>query len=91
MPFPTIAFGVLLSTLYAAAYHLVRGGTTKKLFLFMLLSWAGFWLGDTLGWTMGWNFGAIGILNAGMGTIISFVFILAGDLISRIQIGSSDQ
>ncbi len=85
MPLPTIAFGVLLSTLYAAAYHLIRGGAAKQLLLFMVLSWAGFWLGDSIGWSLSWSFASIGILNAGMGTILSFVFIVAGDFLSHIK------
>jgi len=85
MPIPTIVFGVLLSTLYGAIYHLLRGGTTRTMLLFLVLSWAGFWLGDTLGWYMGWSFAAVGNLNAGMATVLSFVFMLAGDLLRRIR------
>jgi len=85
MPFTTIVFGILLSTLYGAIYHLIRGGSTKRMLLSLLLSWAGFWLGDSLGWYMGWSFGAIGNLNAGTGSILSLAFMLLGDLISRMR------
>ena len=83
MPVPTIVFGVLLSTLYGAIYHLIRGGTTKMMLLFLLLAWAGFWLGDTLGWYMGWSFASVGNLNTGMGSILSFAFMLIVDLVMR--------
>jgi hypothetical protein len=84
MPLPTIAFGILLSTLFGAFYHLLRGGPTRKMAFFLLLSWAGFWLGDTLGSYMGWWFMPVGLLNAGMATIFSFMFLLIGDFLSRI-------
>ena len=86
MPLPTIAFGILLSTLCGAIYHLIRGGSTKKIWVYLFLSWAGFWLGDTLFSYLGWWLMPVGLLNAGMGTIFSFLFLLIGDLLSRIAI-----
>ena len=86
MPIPTIVFGVLLSTLYGGLYHLIRGGKTRKLLLFLALAWAGFWLGDMLGWLLGWTFGQIGIMNAGMGTLGAFLFLGIGDLVSLVLV-----
>lgn len=88
MPLPTIAFGILLSTLCGAIYHVVRGGSTKKMAFFLVLSLAGFWLGDTLAWYLGWSFAQVGLLNAGMGIIVSFVFMFIGDLLSHTVITS---
>jgi len=85
MPIPTIVFGVLLSTLYGAVYHLIRGGSLRRMLFYFILAWAGFWLGDTLGWYMGWNFATTGVLNAGMATILSLVFLVIGDFVSRIR------
>jgi hypothetical protein len=90
MPIPTIIFGVLLSTLYGAVYHLIRGGSLRRMLFFLVLAWAGFWLGDTLGWYMGWNFASAGVLNAGMGTVLSVAFLAIGDFISRIRVGSKE-
>ncbi|MCS6993504.1 MAG: hypothetical protein N2117_08975 [Anaerolineales bacterium] len=84
MPLPTIVFGVLLSTLYGGLYHLIRGGKTRKLLLFLVLSWAGFWVGDTVGWLLNWTFAPVGMMNAGMGTVGAFVFLVAGDLASMV-------
>jgi hypothetical protein len=85
MPIPTIIFGVLLSTLYGAVYHLIRGGSLRRMLFYFILAWAGFWLGDTLGWYMGWNFATAGVLNAGMATVLSLVFLVVGDFVSRIR------
>jgi hypothetical protein len=89
MPIPTIIFGILLSSLYGALYHLIRGGKTRTMLLFMVVAWIGFWLGDTLGWYMGWSFASVGNLNAGMGTVLSLAFLLAADLIRRMTEGSA--
>ena len=85
MPIPTIVFGILISTLYGAIYHLLRGGTTRTMLGFLILAWAGFWLGDVLGSIIGWSFAWVGNLNLGMGTVSSFVFMLAGDLLMRLR------
>ncbi len=86
MPIPTIIFGILLSSLYGAFYHLIRGGSLRRMLFYFILAWAGFWLGDLLGWYLGWNFAATGVLNAGMGTVLSVAFLVVGDYVSRIRI-----
>jgi hypothetical protein len=91
MPLTTILFGIVLSTLYGAAFHLLRGGSKKKLVLDLVLAWAGFWIGDAIGWYMGWNFASVGLLNAGMGTVVSAGLLLIGELISQIQWPSADE
>jgi hypothetical protein len=85
MPLPTILFGIVLSTFYGALFHFLRGGDKRKLIIDLVLAWAGFWLGDTLGWYMGWTFAAVGVLNAGMGTVLSAGFLLLGDLVSNLR------
>jgi hypothetical protein len=69
MPFINILFGVILSTLYGAAFHFWRGGSTRRLALYLGLSWAGFWLGHYVGQLMGWSFGQVGPLYVGMATL----------------------
>jgi|APIni6443716594_1056825.scaffolds.fasta_scaffold455120_2 hypothetical protein len=91
MPLPTILFGIVLSTLYGAAFHFLRGGSQRKLVIDLVLAWAGFWAGDALGWYMGWGFASVGVLNAGMGTVVSIALLLLGDLLGRIQWPSADE
>jgi hypothetical protein len=86
MPISTILFGILLSSAYGAGYHLFRGGSVRRLTLFLVLAWVGFWGGDTLGWAMGWNFGAVGLLNVGLATLGAALFLVAGDFASRIRV-----
>lgn len=91
MPLPTILFGILLSSVYGAGFHLLRGGSLRRMTVFLVLAWAGFWGGDTLGWYMGWDFGAVGNLNAGMATVGAVVFLLIGDFVGRIRLRTEDR
>jgi hypothetical protein len=86
MTFPAIIFGFMLSAAYGTAFHFIRGGTLKKLFLFIVLSWMGFWVGHILGTILDWDFLRTGPIYTGMATIGSFVFLLVGEWLSRVEI-----
>jgi hypothetical protein len=88
MIYPTILFGIVLSTLYGAVFHFLRGGNMRKLLIDLALAWVGFWAGDSLGWYMGWTFWSVGVLNAGMGTVVSVALLLIGDLAGHIRLPS---
>ncbi len=91
MSFPTILLGIVLSTLYGAAFHVLRGGSVRKLFFFLLLAWAGFWTGDQLGAYFGWTFWSIGVLNTGAATLTSVGLLLIGEVLSRILTPDSSE
>lgn len=86
MTLPVILFGIVLSTTYGTAFHFWKGGSLKKLVLFVLLAWLGFWVGHYIGGKLGWNYGAIGPLNTGMATVGSLIFLLVGEWLSRVEI-----
>lgn len=86
MPLPTIIFGILLALLLGAMFHLARGGSAKRLLIYLGISLAGFWLGDIIAYYTGWSFIRIGVLNAGLGTIFSIVLMAAGEfLLNRFE------
>ena len=86
MTLPTIILGIVLSTVYGTAFHFLRGGSLKRLFLFIILSWLGFWTGHFIGSALGWKFASAGQINAGMATIGSVVFLVVGEWLSRVEI-----
>lgn len=90
MSIPTILYGVLLSTLYGSAFHFLRGGSGRRFVVDLVLAWAGFWAGDSLGYYMGWNFWSVGVLNAGMGTVLSLALLLIADLLSHLRLPVAD-
>lgn len=86
MHIPAFIIGLLLSTLYGAAFHLWRGGGAGKLLLYLLLSWAGFLAGHLLASYLGWSFASIGPLRAGAATVASLLFLLAGHWLSLVEV-----
>ena len=85
MTLPSLLFGILVSTLYGALFHVIRGGGAGRLSLYLLLSWIGFWVGHLLGRQFHWTFVSVGPLNLGMATIGSVVFLGIGYWLSLVN------
>ena len=86
MTLPAILFGVLISTLYGALFHLWRGGSVGRLIFYLFLAWAGFWSGQLLAIRLGWTFLSVGSLHLGLATLLSGVFLFAGYWLSLVQV-----
>lgn len=86
MSLPSILFGVLLSTLYGAGFHLWRGGGLGRLVLYLILGWIGFWAGQILASSFAWTFASLGSLHLGMATITSFIFLGIGYWLSLVEV-----
>jgi uncharacterized membrane protein YeaQ/YmgE (transglycosylase-associated protein family) len=86
MTIPAAIFGIILSTLYGAAFHFWRGGDTKRLILYLVLGWAGFWIGQFVGNALGWTFAAVGPLNLGVATLGAALFLGVGYWLSLVEI-----
>lgn len=85
MLFPGFLLGALLATLYAALFHLWRGGGIGRLLLFLCLSWAGFVAGQLLAERMGWDFLSYGALHIGAASLASFLFLGIGYWLSLVE------
>jgi hypothetical protein len=86
MTFPALIFGIIISTLYGAAFHLWRGGNLWRLLLYLILSWTGFWLGQFVATRLGWTFASLGSLHLGMATLFSAIFLFAGYWLSLVEV-----
>ena len=73
MTIPAVLFGIVISSLYGALFHLVRGGSGKRLFAYMIAGWVGFWIGHLVGQVFGITFFSVGPLRLGIATIFSLV------------------
>ena len=82
---PILLLGFVISTLYGAAFHFWRGGSLKRLLLYLVLSWFGFWLGHLIGGMLNTTLWLIGVLHAGTATIGSFFLLLIGYWLSLID------
>ncbi len=79
-------FGALVATLIGALFHLWRGGSLRRLLLYVALSWLGFWGGHMLAAQLEWNFAAIGPLNLGMAILTAVVVLAIGYWLSLVKI-----
>ena len=86
MTIPAFIFGVIISSLYGAAFHLWRDGGFGRLILYLFLSWLGFWVGQFLADKLGWTFGSVGPLHIGFATISSLLFLFIGYWLSKVQV-----
>jgi uncharacterized membrane protein YeaQ/YmgE (transglycosylase-associated protein family) len=86
MTLPAFLFGMLISTLYGAAFHLFRGGSFGRLILYILLGWIGFWVGHILASNFNWAFANLGPLHIGIATISSFLFLFIGHWLSKVDV-----
>jgi hypothetical protein len=85
MTIPAIFFGVLVSTCIGAGFHLIKGGSLGRLFLYILLAWIGFWVGHLIGEFLNWTFLSIGPLHFGTALVGCFLFLLVGYWLSLIR------
>jgi hypothetical protein len=83
---PALLLGLVLSTLYGAAFHLWKNGKLPRLIFYLLLSYAGFWTGHFVAGFLGWNLGRIGSLNVGVATVGSLLFLFVGHWLSLVQV-----
>lgn len=83
MTIPALILGIILSSLYGAAFHLWRGGSLGRLILYLILSWAGFWIGQFLATRLGFSFVNVGPLHLGIATIGSILFLVIGYWLSQ--------
>ena len=73
-----IILGIVLSMLYGAAFHLLKGGGFWSLIFYLLLSSAGFLIGNYLAGIIELTWFQIGPLNIGIATIFSILFLFLG-------------
>jgi len=88
MTLPTLLFALLVALLYGALYHLVRGGGFWRLVLYLVLSVIGFIIGHLIGLWQEWVLLPVGSLNLGLSTMGSFLILVIGDWLSRMESNS---
>jgi hypothetical protein len=85
MTIPAFIFGFIISSLYGAAFHLIRGGKAQRFLLYLILGWLGFWAGQFIAAQLNLSFLDIGPLHIGMATIGSLLFLLVGNWLSLVD------
>jgi len=85
MTLPAALFGIMIALLYGAVYHLIRGGSIWRLFLYLSFSLFGFVAGHLIGLWRGWVWYPVGSINLGLSTVGSLVILILGDWLSRME------
>jgi hypothetical protein len=85
MSFPSILFGICLSILFGAAFHLWRGGGLMRFLFYITLAMAGFWAGQFIASTLSWTFDLYGDLHLLTNTVLCFAFLGIGYWLSPRQ------
>lgn len=86
MNLPILLLGFVISTLYGALFHFWKGGSIFRLILLLVLAWVGFWVGHFAGGALNFTFWKVGVLNTGMATVGSAVFLFVGYWLSLIDV-----
>lgn len=89
MTLPAFLFGLLISTMFGAAFHLWKDGGVLRLLFYLFLSGTGFWAGHGLSTVVGWDFWKLGPLRLGFAILGTIVFLVAGYWLSLINTGFS--
>jgi hypothetical protein len=85
MTLPSILIGIVISSLYGAAFHLWRGGGLGRLILYLILAWVGFWIGHLIGNALGWTFVSLGPLRLGTATLGAVITLGIGYWLSLVE------
>ena len=91
MTLPAILFSLVIALLYGAVYHLIRGGSIWRLFLYLCLSLFGFTAGHLIGLWRGWVVLPIGPINLGLSSLGSIVILVLGDWLSRVEVNQESK
>lgn len=71
-----IVLGILLATIYGAAFHVFVGGPPRRIILYILASWVGFTIGHFVGDLLGielLRLGAVHLFSASLGAWIALL------------------
>ena len=85
MTIPSIIIGIVISSLYGAAFHLWRGGGLGRMIIYIILSWIGFWLGHFIGHILDWTFFNLGPLHLGTATLGAALTLGIGYWLSLVE------
>jgi hypothetical protein len=72
---PAVLLSVVLASLYAGAFHFVKGKTTTELPLFWATSLVGFVTGQLAAYSLGTSILMVGEVHLLEGTITSLIFL----------------
>jgi uncharacterized membrane protein YeaQ/YmgE (transglycosylase-associated protein family) len=76
MPNPPVVFAFIIATLCGAIFHLISGGNTRRLALYLLSGWIGFALGHMLAdpfSVTAFTIGQVHVLAGVLGALVALI------------------
>jgi len=77
--------GSVLAAGYGALYHLVRGGSGVRLFIYLIVSGILFWFGHLVANIIGFTFLSIGPIRAGLASLFVLAGLIAAEWLSAVD------
>lgn len=71
-----LVLGFLLSSIYGAAFHLIFGGSLKRILVYLMAAWAGFFIGQFIGDFLNFEFLKLGKIHLVSASIGAWVMLL---------------
>ena len=72
-----LVLGFLLATAYGAGFHLLLGGTARRIIIYIVTAWAGFLIGHFIGDLAGIEYLRLGALHLFTASIGAWIALLA--------------
>jgi hypothetical protein len=91
MTLQALLVGFALSTIYGAGFHLILGGSSRRLALYLLAGWLGFALGHFVGDALGITLLKVGVLNTFAATVGSAVALGAARVLVLAENAARDR
>ncbi len=82
MPGPVFVFGFVLATMYGLGFHVVMGGSARRLVLFVITSWVGFLLGQYIGDFLAIELFEIGTVHLLPATLCALAFLIFAHVVT---------
>ena len=82
MPNPVFAFACIIATMYGLAFYVLKGGTPRRLVLFVVTSWVGFLLGQYIGDSLQLDSLRIGTIHLLPATVTAFALLACAQLLT---------
>ena len=80
-----ILLGSVLAAIYGALYHLIRGGSGGRIFLYLVVSGISFWFGHLVANIISFTFLSLGPIRTGLATLFSIAGLVTAEWLSAVE------
>ena len=82
MNVPAIFLSILISTVCGLLFHIIRGGSSARLGLYVLTAWIAFLAGHLVGQWLDWSFIRLGTINLFPALVPTILGLIAASILA---------